>query len=259
MLQKERIKVKTALGRMLLEDAQSEPYYQSWFSKVQAALRHCCGRALREELELESRLVSVLVQVAEKVRAADKARRKNVLKKEKAKITEFFKGGISCCLALDPAVRVKALDVEVRASHENTCEMAPVESTFISNAVKTRLNLSFQTGDNLRQDMLVLQIVRVMDRVWLEEGLDMRMITFRCLSTGRAQGLVEVVPEAVTLGKIHQEWGLGGTLREDTLEKWFHNWNKTKEDYEKVKTNTTVVFLFKQQKTQKRIKSKRTM
>lgn len=60
----------------LLEDAQTDPYYQSWLGKIQAALQHCCGRALRRELELETHLTSALVQMAEKIRAAEKARRK---------------------------------------------------------------------------------------------------------------------------------------------------------------------------------------
>lgn len=40
-----------------------------------------------------------------------------VLKREKSRIDNFFKDGISCCLPLDPAVHVKALDVEVRMSY----------------------------------------------------------------------------------------------------------------------------------------------
>lgn len=59
----------------LLEDAHNDPHYRSWLGKVQAALRHCCGRALRQELELETRLVSVVVEVAERVRIAEKTRR----------------------------------------------------------------------------------------------------------------------------------------------------------------------------------------
>lgn len=40
----------------------------------------------------------------------------NILKREASQIEDFFKDGLSCCLPLDPAVRVKGLDVEVSLS-----------------------------------------------------------------------------------------------------------------------------------------------
>lgn len=60
----------------LLVDALEDWLYKSWVSKVLSALKHCCGRALRLELQRENRLMDLLTQVAQRVRTADKTKRK---------------------------------------------------------------------------------------------------------------------------------------------------------------------------------------
>lgn len=39
--------------------------------------------------------------------------------------------------------------------------------------------LIFKNGDDLRQDMLTLQMLRIMDRIWKREGLDLRHVLIR--------------------------------------------------------------------------------
>jgi hypothetical protein len=64
------------------------------------------------------------------------------------------------------------------------------------------LKLLFKRGDDVRQDQLVLQVIRVMRDIWAAEGLDLNMSPYGCVSTGDMQGMIEVVPDAETVGSI---------------------------------------------------------
>jgi phosphatidylinositol kinase/protein kinase (PI-3 family) len=66
-----------------------------------------------------------------------------------------------------------------------------------------------QVGDDLRQDSLILQLLRVMEDLWRREGLEMRMMIYDCISTGFERGLLQVVQNATTLGSVILESTLG--------------------------------------------------
>ncbi|XP_035228755.1 phosphatidylinositol 4,5-bisphosphate 3-kinase catalytic subunit delta isoform-like [Stegodyphus dumicola] len=89
------------------------------------------------------------------------------------------------------------------------------------------LFLIFKNGDDLRQDMLTLQMIRIMDKLWKDEGLDLRMIPYQCLATGHKMGLIEVVPDANTIANIQKEKGFTATsaFKKGSLLAWLKDHN----------------------------------
>lgn len=60
----------------------------------------------------------------------------------------------------------------------------------------------FKFGDDLRQDNLVLQMFKLMDKLWIEESLNLEMIAYNILEIGYQIGYLEFVDEADTISKI---------------------------------------------------------
>lgn len=62
----------------------------------------------------------------------------------------------------------------------------------------------YKIGDDLRQDSFVLQLINVMNQMWIMEGLDLNVLTFTCLQTGDRRGFIEMITNAETLKEIQK-------------------------------------------------------
>ncbi|KAJ9653526.1 Phosphatidylinositol (PI) 3-kinase [Neophaeococcomyces mojaviensis] len=58
----------------------------------------------------------------------------------------------------------------------------------------SRFSIIFKTGDDLRQDQLVIQIISLMDRLLLRENLDLKLTPYRILATSPQAGAVQFIP-----------------------------------------------------------------
>ena len=79
--------------------------------------------------------------------------------------------------------------------------------------------LIVKNGDDLRQDMLTLQMLTLFDKVsmstiliahtitnvlqiWQEDGLDLCLIPYGCVATAPNSGIIEVVKDAKTIADV---------------------------------------------------------
>ncbi|XP_064169868.1 phosphatidylinositol 4-phosphate 3-kinase C2 domain-containing subunit alpha-like [Anguilla rostrata] len=219
----------------LLRDAMQDPCYGPRYESVLGALLCLCGAGLRAELDKQTRLVQLLGALADKVRQAGSSTRQAVLQEGLGGVQSFFQKH-SCGLPLSPGLVVR--DLNVKACSFFSSNAVPLKIAMVNaDPLGEEVNVMFKVGEDLRQDMLAVQMVRIMDRVWLQEGLDLRIVNFRCISTGKDKGMVELVPASETLRKIQVEYGVTGSFKDKPLAEWLRKYNPTEDEYEKASEN----------------------
>ena len=239
-----RFLVRRALGSVrvmhylfwYLKDNISDPQFGQRFQIILGGLLSICGNAQRSEFTRQDEIVADLTQVAQLVKSAKDSSRTNVLQQELAVFANnLFK---SVRLPISPSYEVKGIDL--RACGYFTSNSAPLKLVFKNaDPFGEDVHAMLKIGDDMRQDRLIMQLVGIMNKIWLREGIDLKMITYKCVATGVGMGMVEIVKDSATLREIHTELGLTGSFKDEPIARWIQKYNPGEESYHQAVENFT--------------------
>ena len=152
------------------------------------------GAERRKTLLRQGELITVLSKISKEIRFSreDRPRKLQRLKKyladSKNELTTFDP---PLPLPLDPSVSIVGCYPEESLVFKSS--LYPLLIHFKTSDGK-KYPIIFKTGDDLRQDQLVIQIISLMDRLLRKENLDLKLSPYRILATSANAGAVQFVP-----------------------------------------------------------------
>ncbi|XP_042215110.1 phosphatidylinositol 4,5-bisphosphate 3-kinase catalytic subunit delta isoform-like isoform X2 [Homarus americanus] len=130
---------------------------------------------------------------------------------------------------IDPMYRISTIKSDECKPKDS--KMAPLWLVFENGDPHGKnIYLLYKFGDDLRQDMLTLQMIRVMDKIWKDNGMDLRMSPYSCMSTDNREGIIQVVLNAETIANIQRQKGMFSAtcaFRKGSLLAWLKDHNPT--------------------------------
>eukprot|EP01114_Cavostelium_apophysatum_P004665 TRINITY_DN1499_c0_g1_i3.p1 TRINITY_DN1499_c0_g1~~TRINITY_DN1499_c0_g1_i3.p1 ORF type:complete len:1359 (-),score=404.78 TRINITY_DN1499_c0_g1_i3:3-4079(-) len=199
---------------------------------LEAYLRGC--GSFREELLKQTALSENLSSIAAQIKnTKDDKRRKAIILKELSslKLPKFFQ------VTINPTYYANGFVLDKCKYYES--KTTPLRLVFENiDSIGDPIDALYKAGDDLRQDQLTLRMISIMDKMWLKEGLDLRILLYKCIATGQDVGWIEVVQNSATTADIQKEaGGISEIFNEKTIARWLRQHNPSDLEYNIVVDN----------------------
>ena len=154
------------------------------------------GQTRRKVLLRQGEFITVLSKISKDVRNSRADRPKKIEQLKKMLVDPKYD-----MLSFDPPLPLP-LDPEVKAVGVVPDDCSVFKSSLFplyinfKTATGEMYPLMFKTGDDLRQDQLVVQIIALMDRLLLNENLDLKLTPYRILATSTLAGAIQFIPSS---------------------------------------------------------------
>ena len=188
-----------ALNWFLTAEVRTDPRNMK-FNTMTGRLMQALTTKQKASLTLQNDMVDELVVIASEVKSLPSKQRVAALREmlQKSKFP-FSKFSDMIPLPIDPQLKAKCLEIE--RSEVYTSSQVPVGLTFVLED-GSRYSAILKTGDDVRQDQLILQTICIMDGILKRYGVDMRLTPYRALAVSKTAGFVQKVPDCERMSVI---------------------------------------------------------
>jgi phosphatidylinositol 3-kinase len=171
------------------------------------------GEAQSAQLKQQIKLMNALMDLARSIKWSKDSRPKKA-ERLRAYLGDHKNGLMNfpeVPLPLDPSIKVVGCIPE--ESNVFKSSLSPLKVTLKTSDGST-YPIMLKSGDDLRQDQLVIQIITLMDRLLRDENLDLRLTPYRILATGPKDGSLQFIPNQTLASVLSDYHGILPYLRE---------------------------------------------
>ncbi|XP_060691293.1 phosphatidylinositol 4,5-bisphosphate 3-kinase catalytic subunit gamma isoform isoform X2 [Hemiscyllium ocellatum] len=220
----------------LRSEVTSSPYFCDRFALVLEAYLMGCGRSVIEGFQKQVQLVEALSQVATEIKKiipekSDLPPNASSMVQDMLRNAELPQDFLT---PYDP--RIKAGTILLDRCKVMASKKKPLWLEFSCESPDGTpcqpIGIIFKHGDDLRQDMLIIQTLVIMDSIWQQNALDLNLMPYGCIATGYNIGMIEIVRDAVTIATVQRsKGGNTGAFKNDALYDWLKCRLQVEESY----------------------------